>query len=132
MFKFFKKGKEVNNLAKSFNGMYLMLQEIVPQIEQNPNQAEFKESILVLAYIATKGVHDRMDENEISITHKIMIPTIQRGFITVLYAYQQTVGKLLTIANLLEMDEIVNEVMDKGPAFYELENTLPPKVVNNI
>jgi hypothetical protein len=130
MFKFLKKGKAVNNLAKSFNRMYLILQEI--EQNPNPNPAEFRESILLLAYIATKGVFDRMDENDISMEHKIMIPTIQRGFIAVFYAYQQTVGKLITISNMLEMDDIVTEILDKGPAYYELENRLPAKVVNNI
>jgi len=132
MFNFLKKGREFNKLAKSFNGMNIMIEDILPNLERNPNQDEFGETILVLAYIATRGVNDRLEENDISMMAKIIVPTIKRGYITVTYAYQLTVGKLFAIANLLEMDEQVNEIMDKGPAFYQLENTLPQEIINNI
>ncbi len=132
MFNFLKKGKEFNNLGKSFNGMNVMIQDILPQIERNPSREEYRETILVLAYIASKGVNDRLEENDISMTAKIMVPTIKRGFITVAYAYEQTVGRLMKLANLLDMDEVVNEVIEKGQAFFELEKNLPKEITNNI
>lgn len=132
MFNFLKKGREFNNLAKSFNGMNMMIQDILPKIEIDSLQDEVQETVLVLAYIATKGVNDRIDENNISLMAKIMVPSIERGFITITYAYQQTIGRLLAIANTINMNDIVDEVMEKGPAFYELENNLPQEVIKNI
>jgi hypothetical protein len=35
MFNFLKTGIEFNNLAKSMNGLNVMIQELVPQIEQS-------------------------------------------------------------------------------------------------
>jgi len=132
MFNFLKKGKEFNRLAKAFNGIYVMVQDVYPQIQQNPSRSEFGETLLAIAFLASKGVDDRIEEGNIAIDAKIMVPTIERGFITVMYAYQQTVGKLNIMAEQLNMSEIVQEVLDKGPAYYKIERTIPPQLIDNI
>ncbi len=40
------------------NGMNVMLQDLIPKIERSYDHSEFTEDILVLAYIARKGVLD--------------------------------------------------------------------------
>ena len=56
MFNFLKTGIEFNNLAKSMNGMNVMLQDLIPKIERSYDHSEFTEDILVLAYIASDEV----------------------------------------------------------------------------
>jgi hypothetical protein len=52
MANFLKKGIEFNNLAKSLNGMNVMLQDLIPKIKKSYDKSEFSEEVLVLAYIA--------------------------------------------------------------------------------
>tara|TARA_Y100000815_G_scaffold275640_1_gene315528 strand:+ start:1250 stop:1648 length:399 start_codon:yes stop_codon:yes gene_type:complete len=132
MFKFFKKGRELNDLAKSFNGLNNMLQELLPQIEMNPSRYQYEENLLTLAYISVVGIDDKMEKYEISMMTKLIVPTIDRGFITVAYAYQHTVGSVLSASEFLGMSEEVNEVMEKGALFHEIEKSLPQAIKNNI
>lgn len=132
MFNFLKKGKEFNRLAKSLNGINVMVQDVYPQIQQNPSRSEYGETLLAIAYLASKGVDDRIEEQNLSLDAKIIVPTIERGFITLLYAYQQTVGKLHVMADQLDMSQIVQEVLNKGPAYYKIEKTIPQQLIDNI
>ena len=132
MFNFIKRGVEYNNLAKSFNGMNIMLQNLIPQTRNNNDQSDFTEEIMVLAYIARRGVMDRIKENDSFITGKIYVPSISRGKITVMYAITQTVHKLQMIASQLELSDIMEEIMEKRDAYYELERNLPTEITKNI
>ena len=132
MFNFLKTGIEFNNLAKSMNGMNVMIQDLIPRIERSYDKSEFAEEVLVLAYIAKKGVFDRLEKYNWTMDAKIIVPTIDRGRITLTYALMQTVGKVSMIAAELEMSDIVQEVMDGGDAYYQLEKHLPDHVKNNI
>ena len=132
MFNFLKTGKEFNNLSKAFNGMNIMLQNLIPKTRNSYDPSEFTEEIMVLAYIATKGVMERLDNNDWCITGKIYVPNISREKITVMYAITQTVHKLQMIASQLELSDLVEEIMEKGDAYYELERNLPTEITKNI
>lgn len=132
MFNFLKKGREFNRLAKSLNGINVMVQDVYPQIQNNPSRYEFGETLLAIAFLSSKGVDDRIEAGNIAVDAKIIVPTIQKGYITLLYAYQQTVGKLHIMAEQLDMSEIVQEVLDKGPAYYKIEKTIPKQLIDNI
>lgn len=132
MFNFMKAGIEFNNLAKSMNGMNVMLQELIPKIEISYDYSEFTEEVLVLAYIARKGVLDRMEQYNWTMDAKIVVPTIDRGRITLMYAFTQTVGKLGAIAEQLELSELVQNIMEKGDGYYQLEINLPSEFTKNI
>lgn len=132
MFNFLKTGKEFNNLAKSMNGMNAMIEDLIPKIERSYDHSEFTEVVSVLAYVARKGVLDRIEQYNWAMDTKIIVPTIDRERITLMYAFTQTVGKLHTIAAQLDLTELVEEIMEKEDAYYQLENILPPEITKNI
>ena len=132
MFNFLKPGIEFNNLAKSMNGMNVMIQDLIPKIKRSDDYSEFTEAILVLAYIARKGVLDRMEQYNWTMDAKIIVPTIDRGRITLMYAYSQTVGKLQILAEQLDLSNLVEEIMEKGDAYYQMERNLPSEITKNI
>ncbi|HSV87846.1 MAG TPA: hypothetical protein VLH61_04330 [Bacteroidales bacterium] len=94
--------------------------------------SEFTEDALVLAYIARKGVLDRMEQYNWTMDAKIIVPTIERGRITLTYAFAQTVGKLHMIASQLEHTEMVEAIIDKGDAYYQLERNLPEQITKSL
>ena len=132
MIKFYKTAVEYNKLAKAFNGMNGMLQNLIPQIRMRDENSDFSEEIMVLAYIARKGILDRIEDNDWALEAKIYIPTIQRGKMTIMYALSQTVWKLTTIADSLDLRHIVEEVFDKGELYYTLEDNLPQQLIKDI
>lgn len=132
MLNFLKAGAEYNKLAKSMNGMNIMIQDLIPKIERSYNYSEFEGDILFIAYVARKGVLDRMEQYNWSMDAKIVVPTISKGLITLMYAFTQTVGNLQIIAEQLELSKLVEEVMDKGKAYYELERNLPSDIIKTI
>lgn len=132
MFNFLKPGLVFNKLAESMNGLNLMIQNLIPKIERSNNYSEFEEDILTLTYIARKGVLDRIEQYSWSMEKKIFVPTIDKQRITLMYAYTQTVGKLQKIANNLNFTELYDEIMEKGVAFYQIENNLPKEIIKNI
>ena len=133
MFDFFKTGAEFNKLAQSFNAMYLALVELTPKLERNKNdftyfREEHKEDILVLAYIAKKGIIERLDKYPWGFEAKISIPTISSSRVTVGYAWSQTITKLNIIATLLNITEEVQEIIDGGALYIEFESSFPEKL----
>ena len=132
LFDFLKPGVEFNNLAKSMNGMNFLLKELIPKLEHSIDDTEFSADILLLAYISRKGIMDRMEQYKWPLTSKIVVPSIDRGRITLLYAYTQTVGRLYIIANELGLSESVQEIIDRGESYYTLESSLPYHIKEKI
>jgi len=114
------------------NGMNVMIQELIPKLERSLVKSEFEEDVLVLAYISKKGVFDRLEKYNWTMNAKMFVPTIERGRITLSYALSQTVGKISMLAAELDMSDIVQEIMDGGDAFYELERQLPDQLKNSV
>ena len=63
---------------------------------------------------------------------KIVVPTIDKGRIPLAFAYSKTVGNLQIIAVKLEMSDIVDEILEKGAAYYEFEKLLPIEVIKKM
>lgn len=114
------------------NGINTMIDEIMPQIDPDDDNSEHDDAILALAYMAKRGVLDRMEEYNWSMDTSIVVPTIDRGRITLAYAFSQTIGRLHMLADQLDLSELVNEILERGPAYYEVESQIPKEALNNI
>jgi len=132
MFNFLKPRTEYGKMAQTMNGMYLIIQTLIPKIQKTNNIDSFNEDVLVLAYIARKGVLDRMEKNNWAWETYIIVPSISRKVTTLFDAFAKTVGEIDHIAEQLDLTDIVNEIMEKGDAFYQLERSLPESAIKNI
>ncbi len=132
---FLKKGIEFNKLAQSFNAMYLALNELTPKLERNLKDLDsFKEkhieSVLMLAYIAKKGIIDRLDNYQWGLEAKISIPSISSSRVTVGYAWSLTVSKLTIMSTILYMSDDIQEIYDGGDMYIYFEKNIPEKLKN--
>jgi len=130
--KFFKKGIEFNNLAKGFNGTFVMINELETKIQHNYSNdySEFEQDLLILAYLCRKEILDRMEEYNWSMGSPIIVPMMSKGRLTVTFAFQQTVGRLYSLAEKLLLSDEVNEILDKGNAYFEIDRAIPNHVKN--
>lgn len=135
MFDFFKKGIEFNKVAQSFGIMYDLINLLHPLIERNKHNLEqfkvqYKTDILILAYIAHKGVITRLDEYNWGFEAKIMVPSISLNRITVMNAWSQTITKMNIMLALLELENEFEEITNNGTICQTLEKIMPSKFKN--
>jgi hypothetical protein len=123
MFPRLKISVQYNNMAKSFNGLYHMLQSLELKVLHRQNVL-FKD-IMLLAYLYRKEIGDRLEKFRWSPVTPIDIPTISRGIITLGYATEITLDGLYKAADQLGFLGEVGEVMDRGDLFYQVERTIP-------
>jgi hypothetical protein len=128
----FKSGKDLSKVAKSIDGLNLMIQDIIPKIEKSHEYSDFKEDIFMLAYIGRKNVIDLMEENNWSMDIKVMVSTFEKRRIPLIMGYSQTIDQIQLIANHIGYQSVVEDILEKGNSFYELENQLPKEVLNKI
>lgn len=120
----FKKIIEFQKLAKAFNGFFLMMQDALLKSENE----DVKEDLLVIAYIGRKEIIDRLQKYKWRMTASIFIPMMPEKKKTIALAYQQTIGELMTLSANEGYLEDVQEVLDKGSLYYDLERSIPQHV----
>ena len=99
--KLFTKGREYNNLAKAFNGMFVMINELEVKVTNRNNNEEFNEELLISAYLCRKNILDILEEYNWPIFSPIIIPMMSKGTVTLDFAHQQTVIRLIRISQIL-------------------------------
>jgi hypothetical protein len=135
MLDFLKKGIEFNKVAQSFGIMYDLINLLHPLIDRNKHnleefKAQHKTDILILAYIAHKGVITRLDKYNWGFEAKIMVPSISLNRITVMNAWSQTITKMNIMLALLELENEFEEITNNGAICQTLEKTMPSKFKN--
>jgi hypothetical protein len=130
MFGLFKKGIEYNNLAKAFDGMFT----IVNQVEDKTTEISVEEfnkipgELMMLAYLCRINIIDRMEKYEWDLMNSIIVPSISSSKITLMHAYNMTIDKLSIVASDMDMLDEIQSVLAKGKHFYEVENSLPQHI----
>jgi len=127
---FLTKGLEYNRLAKAFGNAYSALNEY--EIKFNSgfvnDYYEFKQDLLILAYLCRKEILNRMEEYGWIMASPISVPKISRGKITLLFAYQHTIGRLTKFANKIKIGEELQEILDKKTE-YDVIRKLTPSTI---
>ncbi len=132
MFNIFKTGKEFNKMAMIMNQMNVILTDMELRLALADIKEDDREVLFSVAFMGTKGVDDRMEKYNWGIESKIIIPSINSGYINLMYGYQQILGKMFSVSELLGVTDIVTQITDKQEAYYELEREFPIEFLNNI
>lgn len=119
--KFLKKGLEYNKLAKAFNGHYQMLQELISKSQHE----DIGNDLFILSYIGRKEIIDRMEEYKWNMNGPIVVPMMPGDRKTIAFAFQQTIGKLIELGESEGYSEEVQEILDKGNLYFELDKSIP-------
>lgn len=127
MFNFIQKGLEYNKLAKAFNGNYIMLHTAIQSSNSGVNIIP---DIYILAYLGRKEILDRIDKYKWNMNSPIAIPMISSSRITLLMAYQATIGEVMRIASEKGILDKTSEILEGGPAYFEMDRTVPASYKN--
>lgn len=120
---------DLNKVAVSMGKVLKSLSELEPKIRNVDSLEEHKETLFVLAYMCRIGLLDRIENNTwMKMEVPIRIPTglFSSRKETISTGLMLTVGKLKEIVvGDIEMGNIIESILDKQEAFYELEKILP-------
>ena len=119
---FFKKGFEYNNLAKSFNGLIPLIDQLEMKI--NFGEVDVISDVFLLTYLCRIEVQDRIEQYNWSFGTPIDIPILEKR-VTLMMAYQMTIGKIMKIADEIGRTNDVNDILAKGELFHELDKAIP-------
>jgi hypothetical protein len=125
---------ELVELSKSINALHIQMNEFLQLYWNNPEPSEYKEDFLVHAYVAQKGVIDRMYRNGWSTNSEtgIYVPVLDLKLVPLGSTVLITIEKLRSIAMTLDMEEQLDEIMNKGPIYYEVERIIPKDILDRL
>ncbi len=132
MFKSIKKIKEYSLLGHSMNSVAFMLNDLITKYNNSNEDDDYKEDIYIIAYVARKGVIDRMEEYEWSMEGPILVPAINQKNISLFYAYSKTILLIKSISVELNLSFEVENILNKENGYYEFENILPEQTIKQI
>lgn len=117
----FKRGLEYNKLAKSLNGIYQMIDNLI----KKRYSADINEEMLVVAYLSRIEIIDRLVKYKWAGNTPIVVPMMPGYKKTLGYALTQTIERLVEISDEVGFKEEVEEVLDRGMLFYKVEAEIP-------
>lgn len=132
MFKSLKKIKEYSLLGHSMNSVAIMLNDLNKNYENRSVYDNFKEDIYLIAYIARKGILDRLEEYEWNMEGPILVPAIMPKNISLFYAYSKTIILIKSFSVELNLNYEVENILNKGNGYYEFEQILPEQTIKQI
>lgn len=121
---FFSKLKEYNKLAKAFNGLYPMVDNLFLTMGGD----DFVTDLYTAAYIGRREITSKMEKYNWNMNGKIVVPMIPKNNLTLSSAYEETIGKLITISKAIGCYSDVKEILDGGELYTEFEQNLPEHI----
>ncbi|WP_316636117.1 hypothetical protein [uncultured Flavobacterium sp.] len=124
MFNALTKIKEYSKLGHSMNSVSIMLATLKKTYENRGENETFGENLYVIAYVARKGILDRIDEYNWSMEGSILIPSINQKNISLFEAFTKTVSHLKAISSELNFANEVESILNKEQGYYKFEDIL--------
>lgn len=102
--------------------MLNMSHKSVLDLELKTSDADFKEELLMATFIAKVKILDRIEAMNLDMSKSVRFLGQKRNLN---YAHQQTIGKLMELAeNSNNLNEVL-EILDGGKLFIEFDRAIP-------
>lgn len=126
MFERLKMGIEFKNLANSLNKIAEIANDINMRMDISKSYSVFYLDILSLAYVARKGVLDRNEKYTWPLNTALYVPSLSSKVLYFGGAFQVVMLRLNMIAERANLSDEVQEILEYGSKFYEIE-----KIISN-
>jgi hypothetical protein len=135
MFDFFKKGSELNKIAQTFGHIYTAVNLLEAELEKMNNDLvrfknTYKLDILTFAYIAHKGITERLEKNDFDIGTLMMVQQMGLKRITYLQAHTNSVSRLLILIFMLNLNDEYDEIVDGRGSSSQIAANVPRSMKN--
>jgi|GEM_PF-1416110 len=133
-FNFLKKGNEYNKLAKSINGIYILLNQLELEFKSMNIEIDYEKQLSFFAFISRIEILDRIDKYKWPYTTPIVVPSISKKIITLEKALQNSVYEIVTFSEEFDYSHYIIAILEKRKEFYDIESDIPAplmKMFNN-
>ncbi|MBI5541649.1 MAG: hypothetical protein HY951_16440 [Bacteroidia bacterium] len=133
MVNFIKSGIECNKAAKYFGRVYVILNKLDAEIQNDLScdYSKYSESLFFLAYICRKEIIDRIGKYRWFSNMLMAIPLISQKTIPISAAYSQTVERVIELSIKTNFAKEVKNIFDKGEIYYQMERNIPQSIIDN-
>jgi len=109
-----------------------MINELEVKIQRDylSDDLDCEEELFLIAYLCRNEILDRMEEYGWAMASPIVVPMMSKGRLTLNFAFQQTIGRLYSIAEKLFLSDELNDILDKGDYYYKLDSSIPIHIKN--
>lgn len=127
------RGIEYQKLAEGLNGIYPMINELEHNMK-NELKSEYSliEDLLVLTYIMTRSVFDRIEKYQYPLTTNIYVPLISSSKISLDEGLKKTFSRLINIADEMGQMNEFDEILNKGDWYWQLDSEIPNEIKDNL
>jgi|LakMenEpi03Aug12_release.lakeMendotaPanAssembly.Ray.scaffolds.fasta_scaffold1200491_1 hypothetical protein len=135
MFEFFKKGSQLNKVAQTFGHIYTAVNLLEAELEKMNNDLQhfkntYRLDILTFAYIAHKGITERLDNNDFDIGTLLMVHPMGLKRITIMQAHTNSVSRLLILISMLNLNDEYDEIVEGRRLASQIAANVPPSMKN--
>ena len=132
MFGFIKSTKDFYHLGITFDLVYQALYSLIPKVQHASDKSEYNEEVFTLAYACSAGIQARLDKHNWTLNSNISVPSISKGNITIFVALSKTVSVLEQLALSMDLQEEVEDILNKGELFDVFDKICPQVFKNKI
>jgi len=128
-FNFFKKGNEYNKLAKSINGIYILLKQLKVEFESMNIEIDYEMQLSFFAFISRIEIFDRIDKYKWSYSTPIVVPSINKRRITLEKALNASVYEVVAFSEEFDYSHYITAILEKRKEFYDIESIIPSSLM---
>lgn len=135
MFNFFKNGSELNKVAQTFGHIYTAVRLLEAELEKMNNDLQhykntYRLDILTFAYIAHKGITERLEKNNFDFDTKLMVHQMGLERITIMKAHTNSVSKLLILISILNLNDEYDDIVEGRGFVRQITANVPSSMKN--
>lgn len=129
MFNLLKSGLECNKMANKVGKLYVKENQLIENYRTGlADESDVIQEIHFLAYLYRKVFLDKIEKYNWPPTMNIIVPAISNDKITLGFVFQQTIVRLQNLAKEYGLKGDVDEIIDKGSLYQQLDMELPNDV----
>ncbi len=129
--KFLERGLQYNKMAKALGNAFVAITNYQFRFNSgfNNDYNQFKQDLTLLAYLCRRDIIERIEEFGWEMGSPISIPVISSGKTTLIYAYQQTIERLIEFAEQINIGNEIESILKKKE-IYDVMKRLTPNDMN--
>ncbi len=109
----YRKSVSFKNWALSVSEVYVQLDEIENELSYNSgNYNDINSKLREIAYFTKREIIDKMDDFDSTPTTKVALKNLPYQRVTVLFAYQKTVGRLILLSESSYISGEINQILE--------------------
>ena len=113
-------------LAKNISAVYMMLESIMPKVNDDSLTVDdFFNDLVLAAYVSRVGIIELLEKHKWNPDGFIFIDVIDSAAIPLTFALENSVQRVIELGKHLHVDAYTSGIIEKKEIFYQYEKIIP-------